>query len=132
VAGVAEPRILLDASAFLALLLEEPGADTVAAVLDQAVIGAVNLAETLEVLLRRGVPPDRAARWVEELGMPVLPFDAACAAAASRLLAAYRRQGLSLGDCACLGTAEALGLPVLTADRAWAGLVPGLDLRPIR
>ena len=129
---MADPRILLDASAFLALLLEEPGADTVAGVLDQAVIGAVNLAETLEVVLRRGITPDRAARWVEELGLPVLPFDAACAAAAARLLAAYRRQGLSLGDCACLGTAQALALPVLTADRAWAGLALDVDLRVIR
>lgn len=129
---MADPRVLLDASAFLALLLEEPGAETVAAVLDQAVISAVNLAEALEVTLRRGVPPARAAAWVEELGLPVLPFDASCAAAASRLLAAHRRRGLSLGDCACLGTAETLGLPVMTADRAWDGLLPGLDLRLIR
>ena len=102
------------------------------AVLDRAVISAVNLAEAQEVAMRRGVPAARAAAWTEELGMPVLPFDAACAAAAATLLAAFRRSGLSLGDCACLGTARALGLPVLTADRAWAGLDLGAAARLIR
>ncbi|MBY0331298.1 MAG: type II toxin-antitoxin system VapC family toxin [Acetobacteraceae bacterium] len=129
---MADARILLDASAFLALILEEPGADTVAAVLDGAVIGAVNLVEAMEVAIRRGVPRSRAAAWTAELGMPVLPFDAACAAEAAALLAAFRREGLSLGDCACLGTARALSLPVLTADRAWAGLDLGVAARLIR
>jgi PIN domain nuclease of toxin-antitoxin system len=51
---------------------------------------------------------------------------------AGALVAAYRRRGISLGDAACLATAEALGLPVLTADRAWATLGIDLDIRLIR
>jgi hypothetical protein len=42
------------------------------------------------------------------------------------------RRGLSLGDAACLATAAVLRLPVLTADRAWAGLGLELDIRLIR
>lgn len=129
---MAEPRLLLDTSALLALVLEEPGAAAVLAGLDRAAIGAVNLAEVLEVAVRRGVSPDRAAAWPDELGLPVLGFDAAMAAQAALLLARWRYRGLSLADCACLGTARVLGLPVLTADRLWSELDLGLEVRPIR
>ncbi len=129
---MAEPGILLDASAFLALLFEEPGADTVLAALDQAAIGAVNLAEVLEVAIRRGESPARAAAWAEEIGLPVIPFTAPIATHAAVLLGTHRRSGLALGDCACLGTAVELGWPVLTADRLWAGLDLSVAVRLIR
>jgi PIN domain nuclease of toxin-antitoxin system len=129
---VAEPGVLLDASAFLALILDEPGAEAVLAVLDQAAIGAVNLSEVQEVAIRRGHSAARAGAWAAELGLPVLPFTAPMAAEAAVLLAGWRRQGLSLGDCACLGVARHAGLPVLTADHAWAGLEIGVTIRLIR
>ena len=129
---MAEPGLLLDASALLALVFEEPGAERVLAVLDGAAIGAVNQAEVVELAGRRGIDCVRAAAWAEELALPVLGFTAPMAARAGALLAQFRRQGLSLGDAACLGTAAALGLPVLTADRAWAGLGLALDIRLIR
>ncbi len=39
---------------------------------------------------------------------------------------------LSLGDAACLATARVLGMPVLTANRAWAALPVGVEVRLIR
>lgn len=129
---MAEPAIILDASAFLALILEEPGFETVANLLDRAAVSAVNLAEIIEVAGRRGLTPARAAAWPGELAVPILPFDSAAAAAAGALLLAHRRSGLSLGDCACLGTARALGLPALTADRLWHTLETGVEVRLIR
>jgi len=92
----------------------------------------VNQAEIVELAGRRGIDCARAAAWAEELALPVLGFTAPMAARAGMLLAAHRRRGLSLGDAACLGTASVLGLPVLTADRAWAGLGLDLDIRLIR
>jgi ribonuclease VapC len=129
---VAEPGILLDASALLALVLEEPGAERVAEVLDRAAIGAVNLAEVIEVAARRGLPAARAAAWAEELALPVIAFAAPMARGAAELLAAHRARGLSLGDAACLATAAALGLPAMTADRLWAELGTGVEVRTIR
>ncbi len=130
---MADPTLVLDASAFLALVLEEPGAETVLAALDAgAGLGAVNLAEVLEVAVRRGLDAAEAAAWPDELGIRVIPFAPPMAAQAARLLGAHRRRGLSLGDCACLGTARVLGLPVLTADRLWAELDPGVEIRLIR
>ena len=129
---MAEPALLLDTSALLALVFREPGMDAVLAALDGAAISAVNQAEVVEVAARRGTDPARAATWAEELSIPVLPFTAPMAARAGAVLAAGRAKGLSLGDAACLGTAGALGLPVLTADRGWATLGLDIEIRQVR
>lgn len=129
---MAEPSILLDASALLALVFDEPGAAVVAGALDRTTIGAVNLAEAVGVALRNGIPPALALAWAEELALPVFPFDATMAEAAAKLLAVTRKAGLSLGDCACLGAAQVLGRAVFTADRAWADLDIGVEVRLIR
>ena len=55
---------VLDASAVLALLFEEPGADAVRAQLRTGVIGAANLAEVLAKLSDHGLPAPEAARAV--------------------------------------------------------------------
>ena len=65
------------------------------------------------------------------LGVEVVPFSEAEAEAAGALLGVHRGR-LSLGDCACLATARQHGLPVMTADRAWAGLDLGVEIRLIR
>jgi PIN domain nuclease of toxin-antitoxin system len=54
--------VLLDASAVLTLLHEEPGTERVAEFLPTAAISAVNLAEVLIVLERRGVAATEARR----------------------------------------------------------------------
>lgn len=129
---MAEPALLLDTSALLALVFREPGMEVVLAALDGCAISAVNQAEVVEVAARRGTDPARAAAWAEELSIPILPFTAPMAARAGALLAAGRGRGLSLGDAACLGTAGTLGVPVLTADRAWAALDLGIEIRQLR
>ncbi len=120
--------LLLDASAVIALLKDEPGGAVVAAGLEGSAMSAVNLAEVLGKLLHAN---DRAREAVAMLDIPVLPFDATAADGAATLLRAHRGV-LSLGDAACLATAQAHRLPVLTADRAWAALDLGLDIRLIR
>jgi PIN domain nuclease of toxin-antitoxin system len=129
---VAEPGLLLDTSALLALAFREAGHEAVLAALDGAAITAVNQAEVVEVATRRGIDPARAAAWATELSIPVLPFTGPMAARAGALLAAHRRAGVSLGDAACLGAAEVLGLPVLTGDRAWTSLGLPLEIRILR
>lgn len=129
---MAEPALLLDASALLALVFEEPGAEAVQAALDGAAIGAVNQAEVVELAGRRGLDPLRAAAWADELSLPVLAFTPAMAARAGALLAAHRRRGLSLGDAACLAAGVVLRLPVLTADRLWTEIEAGVEVRLIR
>lgn len=119
---------VLDASALLALMLGERGAERVLETLPGAVIGAVNLAEAVAKLQERGVPDAEIDRDIAELDLPVIPFDAAQAMAAGKLRVRTRRRGLSLGDRACLALAAARGVRAITLDRGWAGLDVGADV----
>lgn len=124
---------VLDASAVLALLGDEPGADRVAAAVgDGATIGAVNLAEVLTKLSDFGMPEGEAADAIEGLGLEVVAFDGNAARAASALRASTRARGLSLGDRAALALAASRGAPVLTTDRVWVGAVPSVEVVLVR
>lgn len=115
-------RVVLDATAILALLGEETGADTVRAHVDEAIVSAVSVAEVLETQMRHGVPGKLAADRLEAMPWRVVAFDALQARLASALAPAVREVGLGFGERASLALAQLLDLPVLTADRAWARL----------
>ena len=123
---------VMDASAILALVRGEPGADVVRARIPHSVVSAVNVAEVGTKLVDWGLPRAGLRRVVLSLGLEVRPFDEDQALAAAALRAATRSQGLSLGDRACLALAQSTGLPVLTADRAWRGVGFDVDIEVIR
>lgn len=111
---------VLDASAVLALLLGETGAEAVQDNLSGGIWSAVNYAEALTRLTElTGSLADTRQR-IDRLELDVIPFDAEQAAVAASLRAATRACGLSLADRACLALAHSSSLPVLTADRDWA------------
>ena len=123
---------VLDASAVLALLHDEPGADVVEGTLGDAVMSAVNWAEVAGLLVARGLPAAPLRESVTALGISIAEFDEVQADATGELLGPTRRAGLSLGDRACLSLARRLGTPALTADRAWIDLDIGVEIRCIR
>lgn len=123
---------VLDASTVLALLHEEPGHEVVAEIMDGAAISAVNLAEIVAKMRDRGLDIDRLSAAIRESLVDVVAFDEAMAIEAGILAAAGRRAGLSLGDACCIALAKALAAPVYTADRAWAALDLGVEVRLIR
>jgi len=120
--------VVLDASALLALLQDEAGAEIVAARLPEAVISAVNLAEVAGRLVEAGVPIEQCRDALTGLALDVVPFDEEAAYVASELRPATRRAGLSLGDRACLALAMRLDRPALTADRAWKRVRVGVTV----
>ena len=128
------PRTVLDASAILAVVLEEPGAGVVVEALRAgAVMSAVNVAEVAARLDQDGWSTSEVALVFESLGIEVLPFDARAALASGRLRTATMGFGLGLGDRACLATGRIEGCPVLTSDRSWGTLaIAGIDVRCIR
>lgn len=128
------PDAVLDASALLACLEGEPGSDRVLAVLasGSAVMSAVNLAEVLSKLSDRGVPEDEQRRIRANLDLEVRAFDEDFAWTSAGLRPVTRVQGLSTGDRACLALALNVGLPALTADRAWAQVSVGVEVHLIR
>lgn len=112
---------VLDASALLALLLGEPGAEHVVDALEHAegFISAVNLAETYTKLTWAGFPLTQTVAAIEKLGLVVTPFTVDLAVRSAELALTTRTFGFSLGDRACLVTAEHLGAIALTADTQW-------------
>jgi PIN domain nuclease of toxin-antitoxin system len=124
--------VVLDASAVLALLGQEPGAEVVERRLRGAVISAVNLAEVVAVLVRRGMPVARVREIIEPFDLDVQPFDSEDAYHGGEISGSTKAAGLSLGDRACLAAAKRLGRPVLTAERSWAGLKVGVKIELVR
>lgn len=132
---VNEPaEAVLDASAVLAALLNEPGAVRVERALKRgAAMSSVNVAEVAARLSQDGLSSVTVARVVRGLGVEIIPFDRQAALLSGSYRMRTRRQGLGLGDRACLATASSLGLPVLTADRSWSDLeIDGVTVVQIR
>lgn len=111
-------NVVLDASAILAYLGDEPGSDLVeTAMAEGAVIGAANWSEVAQKVRSRG------GDWLETRALllsydihlePVTEVDAERAAALWK-----RDSGLSLADRLCLAVSARLSLEVLTADGEW-------------
>ncbi len=127
--------MILDASALLALLNQEPGQDIVAeAIAAGAGICTVNIAEAATALIRAGLPSEEAYSLIEPLPVTVHTADLPLALAAAGLQELNKRFGLSLGDRFCLALAGRESQPALTGDRAWlpAGALLGIEVRLIR
>jgi PIN domain nuclease of toxin-antitoxin system len=125
-------KVVLDASAILALLNAEPGSRVVEESLSEAAVSAVNLSEVIAKLSERGMPEAAIRIALQGLGLEVHPFDAVAAHSAGMLRSATRGLGLSMGDRACLALGISLSAAVLTADRTWKKLKVGARVRVIR
>jgi ribonuclease VapC len=128
--------IVLDASAVLAFVLDEPGSDVVASRVEGAVLSVVNLCEVVTKTIDRGRSADPLLSSLPGLGVRFEPVTVEDARLAGQLRVRERELGasgvLSLADRACLALASRLQVPALTADRAWADLDLGVDVRLIR
>jgi ribonuclease VapC len=129
---------ILDASALLAYIQDEPGSTIVeASLVSGSVVNALNYAEVLSRLSDGGQDAATAHRRMQEQGLvgdvlKVVPLHEDDAVVIARLRPFTRAQGLSLGDRACLATGLRLGRPVITTDRAWEHIDVGVTVRLIR
>lgn len=134
----ATARLVLDASALLAYLGNETGAELVAdAIASGTRISTVNLAEALSTLATRGRDPTDVVSELTERGLldgaiTVEPFTTADSTEAARFRPLARAAGLSLADRACLAVAHRLGAGALTADQTWSSLGLDVDIEVIR
>lgn len=123
---------ILDASALLALLGDEPGAERVAPLLDGAVISTVNWSEVLARYGDLDLETADREEQIESLGVSLAAFTGRHAEIAAGLVPLTRKAGLSLADRACLALALDVGGRPVTADRAWARIDVGLAVTVIR
>jgi ribonuclease VapC len=121
---------VLDASAVLAFLQSEPGADVVLTALesDSCVVSAANQAEIISKSLDHGLSLSTLQGLLNELNYSVVDITAADGVAAGSMRAKTRHLGLSLGDRLCLALGQRLGAKVLTADRHWLKVAKPLGL----
>jgi ribonuclease VapC len=125
---------VLDASALLAYLNDEPGADVVEGALEQGCfISSVNLSEVFSKVAELGGKPRVLAQRLEGEGilhqtLEVVDFRFEDALGVAALRVATKSLGLSLGDRVCLALGQRLGLPVLSAEKLWARLEPKLRI----
>ena len=127
--------MILDATALLAFLADEPGGARVdAALTEGAAIAAVDLADVVAHLARRGLPVAQIRRALDGLDLDVVPFDEELAYEAGRLRADMHAQGVPGGGAAALALGLVTGRVVLTADPAWTELagLDGLTVEAIR
>ena len=121
--------MIVDATALLAFLADEPGSDRVdEALANGAGIPAVDLADVVAHLAQRGLPIAQIQRALDGLDLDVRPFDEALAYTAGRLRADMRARGFAAGGVAALALGIATGRAVLTADPAWTELTDVEDL----
>jgi PIN domain nuclease of toxin-antitoxin system len=126
--------VILDASALLALLKNEAGADVVAASMDQAVIGSVNLGEAAQIQYLHGWQRDTFETAIALMDIPVVPVSYRVAMDAADFRELARKNGISQADCLCLALAKSENAVVLTADRDWLKIANaiGVEVRLIR
>ncbi len=130
--------VVLDASALLAYLNQEAGAEEVAKqIIRGGFISAVNLAEVYSKVAEWGQDVHLLEQTLVRQGLlggvlEVVPFGPEDVLRVAALRPLTKTQGLSLGDRVCLALAQRLGLPAITTDSAWNNLDAGVEVRVVR
>ncbi len=127
-------KVVLDASAALALILNEPGGNRVMALIQaQQIPVAMSSANWCETLtrLQRDSPIMDAKKLASMLpGVEVVPFSRAEAELAAELAKKYG--ALSLGDRACLALAITRKATAWTTDKIWTRVQAGVAIEVLR
>ena len=125
--------VVLDASAILAIIFQERGAEKLTdELMDNAVISTVNLAEVQSKLIKKGFESEEAWETALSLVTAAEPFTSEQARIAGDLITKTEKYGLSLGDRSCLALAITLKAPVYTTEQAWRNLKVGIPIHVIR
>ncbi len=123
---------VLDASAVLAFLKDEPGQDIVVEHLEDAAISIINFSEVALVLARGGMPCAEVKQQLDNLLQNRFEFDEEQIWSTTDIYQRTRPYGLSFGDCACLALASKLRVPALTTEKEWLKANLDISIKLIR
>ncbi len=123
-------RVVVDASALIAFLRVEPGAEVAAKHMLLASMSAVNLSEVLETCVDKERAVAKVLALLQNWRIEIVPFDIEQAKIAAELQ--WQAAGLSLAERACLALARSRGIPVLTSNCEWSALELGIEVIQIR
>ncbi|MCR4277670.1 MAG: PIN domain-containing protein [Candidatus Berkelbacteria bacterium] len=123
---------LLDSSALIAYVNDEPGGEQLAKFLNEPLaISAVNLAETILKLRRLFPGKTFGVETFRKLQLKILPFSQSDLKACVDNFSGNEKD-ISLADKVCLATAAARHCSVITADRSWTKLELPIEVICIR
>ena len=126
-------KVILDASALLAFINRESGANIVRNILPYSVMSTVNVTEVIcNLHIKIGVPILEAQEITVNAVYEIIPFDLKTSFKASQLIEYTKAFGLSLADRACIATGILHNLPIYTADQAWSKLIKIPQINLIR
>ena len=126
-------KAVLDASALLALVKNEPGVEIVEKLLGSILMSTVNISEVVATLRGYEISLENIKQQILPLISIAVPLDTELALLTADLRIQTKSKGLSLGDRACLALGILKQLPIYTADKIWADLnIEGTDIRLIR
>ncbi|MFK5986272.1 MAG: type II toxin-antitoxin system VapC family toxin [Pseudomonadota bacterium] len=124
--------VVIDASALLAWLHNEPGSDVVEEQLDQSIISAINWSEVVQKALSKDIEVDGMKEDIEALGVKIEAVNVSTAELASYIWLENKKLGLSIADRICLALAQEKKLTVLTADKEWTKVITDIKVQLIR
>jgi PIN domain nuclease of toxin-antitoxin system len=125
--------MILDASALLAFLQNEPGAERVHELIHCCSISTVNWSEVVQKLIKHDPDAANIRPVLEESGLHIVPFSIEQAELCALLWTPGKNLGLSLADRVCLQLGMLTGEVVLTADKVWNELqIPEIKVEQIR
>lgn len=127
-------RVVLDASALLAMMQNEPGGDRVAELLldprRTVLVSTLNWSEVFDRLLRGGIPEDTIESLLGRIGVHPVDFDLNQGKIAAKFRIAA--PALSLADRACLALAYTRKATAWTTDKIWARAKVGVPIEILR
>jgi ribonuclease VapC len=123
--------VVLDASALLALLKNEPGADQVAGLIANSSMSAINYAEVISHFVHLNMPANEVVAMLSPLPITIVDADQSLAQAAGHLRAMTSKAGLSLGDRFCVALALRENVAAVTADQSWKDVAEPLGIEII-
>jgi PIN domain nuclease of toxin-antitoxin system len=115
-------KVVLDASALLALIKNEPGAEIIEGLLGNIIMSSVNVVEVASILLDSDMTNIEAKEAIITFVDSIVPLDLEHSIACATLKKSTKHLGLSLGDRACISLGIKLQLPIYTADKVWSQL----------
>lgn len=128
-------KVIFDASALLALINNEEGANKLEPLIGNIIMSSVNVSEVAGKVydILGNEDEEQCKLSIEPFVHSIIEFDKTQSYLAASLKHKNKHKGLSLGDRACLAMAMQLELPVYTADKVWGELdLPNIKINLIR
>jgi PIN domain nuclease of toxin-antitoxin system len=125
-------KLVIDASALLAVLLDEEYAKEAERLLSVSIMSAVNFSEVVGKLTDIDMPENKIKEILESLPIEIYPFDKEQAYISGLLRPITKSKGLSFGDRACLSLGMVLKSSVVTMDKVWKNLNVGVEIKVLR